>query len=974
MRSVESVPFGTRASGELRAASVALVLGCVATFGRTAHADEPQVASDPLEDTSTKAPPVSPAPPAAVPTLAAAPTLTGVVTSRADRTPIAFAEVSVVGLGLVVQTDDQGAFALPLPPGTHVLRVVADLHKPARVKNVRVTKGRVAKLAVSLEPDEDAIEELAPIEYEPDRSTAAGQVALRRNAVGATDSVGAEDIAKSPDRSAADAVKRVVGASVVDGRYIVVRGLGDRYTSSLVDGLPVPSTEPDRTAIPLDMFPSLVISDLSIQKTYTANLPGELAGGALDIRTRKAPNKFTFLATLGLGFNSETTFAKRPSYVGGSLDWLGIDDGTRKLPTSIPGQRISRLREDGTVDPNLTAYGKALATPIGLTESTSLPSGTGSVLVGDTTKLWGQSIGYVASLGYTRKFQRRKDEILRTYGLDPTKPNELARLNDYRVDTGTDTVTLASYGGLEWKPSTNHTVSLTGLLSRASEAEARRITGFNDEQQSEVRDERQRFVERQLVYGQLRGEHRIEALSRGELGWSLGYGRATSNEPDLRESVYVADADRGFSFREGTQSGQHFFAKQGETTKTISLAYKQPLREGERPIRIELGGLASLRGRSFQARRFRFLRSRDAAAEAFRQGPSELFTPDNVGPVLELEEWTRPTDTYAASYNVLGAYFSADASLHERVRVSLGQRLERSVQSIDSYDPFAANPAQTAVSSKLEKVDLLPAANVTLKTSERTNLRLAVSRTVSRPQLRELAPFIFSDFFGAREVLGNPDLDRARILNLDARAELFPGDAEVLAASFFYKSFTAPIEPIILPTSRGVLSYANARGAVNAGVELEARKSLKFVSRALSELALQGNLTLVHSRVELDPASAGIQTTQSRPLAGQSPFVVNVALSWEHERSKTRARILYNVYGARISQVGQNGLPDVYEQPRHLVDASVGQGIGEHVELKLSVENLLNSPVRVSQGESGVFLTSRYLTGTNVWLSGSYRF
>ena len=879
----------------------------------------------------------------------------------------------MVGQRLVVAADDAGSFALSLPPGLHTLRIVADLHKPARIKNVRVVGGRVTTIEVALDPDEDAIDELAPVEYEPDRNTAVGQVALRRNAVGATDAVGAQDIARSPDRSAADAVKRVVGASVVDGRYIVVRGLGDRYTSSLVDGLPVPSTEPDRTAIPLDMFPSLVISDLSIKKTYTADLPGQFAGGTLDIRTRKAPEKFTFLASLGVGLNGETTFARRPSYSGGSLDWLGVDDGTRKLPTNIPRERITRLRPDGTVDPNLTEYGKLLATPIGLSDAMSLPSGTGSLLVGDTLKLGGQTLGYVASLGYTRRFQRRTNELLRTYGVAPSRPNDLVRFNDYRVDTGTDTVTVAGYGGLEWKPSPAHTISVVGLLSRNAEAEARRITGFNDEQQADVRDERQRFVARQLMYGQLRGDHKIELLGRGELGWSLGFGRATSSEPDLRESVYVADAEQGLSFREGTQSGQHFFATQGETTRTVGLSYKKPIREGERPVKLELGGLASLRGRSFEARRFRFLRSRSSPPEVFRRPPSELFTPDNVGPALELEEWTRPTDLYAAKYDVLGGYFQADVSLHERIRVVLGQRLERSVQSIDSFDPFAADQSER-VTSSLVRTDALPSANVTFKTSDRSNLRFAVSRTVSRPQLRELAPFIFSDFFGAREILGNPELDRARIVNVDARAEFFPGEAQVLSASFFYKSFTSPIEPIILPTSRGVLSYANARGAVNAGVELEARKSLGFVHKDVEELSLLGNVTLVHSRVELDPLAQGIQTTQTRPLAGQSPYVVNLALDWEHPGTKFRARILYNVYGARISQVGQNGLPDVFEQPRHLVDASVGQGFGEHVELKLSLENLFNAPVRFSQGDSGIFLTSRYLTGTNAWLTASYRY
>jgi outer membrane receptor protein involved in Fe transport len=253
-----------------------------------------------------------------------------------------------------------------------------------------------------------------------------------------------------------------------------------------------------------------------------------------------------------------------------------------------------------------------------------------------------------------------------------------------------------------------------------------------------------------------------------------------------------------------------------------------------------------------------------------------------------------------------------------------------------------------------------------------SNIRLSATRTVARPQLRELAPFVFTEFFGAREILGNPNLDRTRIINLDARFELFPHAGEVIAISAFHKDFDKPIEQVILPTSRGVISYQNAKGAVNTGLEAEARKSLDFVSNRLKDFSLLGNVTVVYSRVDLDQSQIGVQTSNSRPLAGQSPFVINFALDWNREQSKSRARILYNVSGARIASVGSNGLPDIYEQPRHLVDLSFAQGVGEHVDLKATIENLLDAPVRFTQGEDGRFITNRYNVGSTFWLMATY--
>lgn len=902
----------------------------------------------------------------------------GVVKSKKDGETVLEGLVTVIGRKEYATTDVEGRYRLELPPGVYQIRVVYELHRPARVKNVRVTAGRLVKIDVGLDPDETAVEEVTAVEAEVERASAATQLFLRKNAAQASDSIGAQDIAKAPDRNAADAVKRVVGATVVDGRYIFVRGLGDRYTNSMLNGSPLPSPEPDRQAVPLDMFPTLVISDLTVSKTFVPDMPGDFAGGSLNIHTRDLPNKFLFQATVGLGFNTISTFGNRLSYPGGSTDWLGIDDGGRKLPQEVPPQRVTRLLPNGQLNQNLANVGRAINGPMEVDRTFNLPNGSLSVVVGDSFKRKsgqflgcdGCVIGYMLGGSYSRRFQKRTDEIIRTYGVDTTRPGELVRFNDYRSETGFDTVTWSGLGTLSYAIGTDHKIALTGLYSRNAEKEARIISGFNEEQGANVHDERLRFVNRALVYGQLRGEHRFRKLNAAELKWTALWARATLNDPNLRETVYVADAERGLSYRESTQSGQHFYAAQGETTRSGGLDWTQPLTKGENATKLKAGGLLTLRGRSFNARRFRFLRNPSADPAIFRQRPNQIFTDENVGPAIELEEWTRPTDAYAAQYNVYAGYVMADVALTNRLRVVAGERLEAARQTIQSFDPFAATAER--VESRLNKTDLLPSGNIIFKATEQSNVRLSATRTVARPQLRELAPFVFTDFFGAREVLGNPELDRTRILNFDARYEIFPRVGEVLAVSFFHKRFDKPIEQVILPTSRGVVSYQNAKGAVNTGIEVEGRKSLDLFWSGLKEFSLLANLTVVHSRVDLDTTQAGIQTSKTRPLAGQSPFVANFALDWNHDATKSRARILYNVAGQRIAQVGSLGIPDMYEQPRHLVDVSYAQGIGDHIDLKATIENLLNAPVRFTQGETNEFIANRYLVGSTFWLLATY--
>ncbi len=902
--------------------------------------------------------------------------LVGVVSDGKTAEGIFEAQVAVVGRKEVATADIDGRFRLDLPPGVYELRVYYELYRAERVKNVTVSAGRIQALNVALQPDESSQDE-AVIEAAPDRASAQAQLVIRRNAAHVGDALSAQEIAKTPDKNAAEAAKRIVGASIVGDRYVYVRGLGERYTNAQLDGAPLPSPEPDRQAVPLDLFPSVVLSDLTVIKTFTPDIPGDFAGGSLLIGTREPPEDLLFQASLSAGFNSASTFQQRLTYQGSSLDWLGIDAGARALPDSIPDYKVVKLgpKPDGTTitRDELTQYGRDINAYMSTRETLNLPNGSGSLVVGRSHDLGGErKLGYLAALTYSRRFPARDGEIIRTYTEDVDNPGGLKLLNDYKAETGSDVVTWGGLAKLRYAFSRNHALSLTGLTSRASENQARVISGFNEERGANIEDTRLRFVSRSLWFGKLAGEHTFSSLDRARLDWHLSLSNATSYEPDTRETVYVEDTTSGtYSFDRGTLSGSHFFADQDDKAYGGGFDFSQPL-SSSTPTKMKVGALANVRKRTFEARRFRFTPRPGVDPSVFRLSPDELFTYENIGTVFELEEYTRQDDAYDAEQSLVAGYVMTDISFLPWLRVIAGARMESSSQTLDSFDPFAAEVTQTH--TEIDNLDLMPSLSVIFKTSDSSNLRFAVSRTVARPELRELSPFAYTDYFGAREILGNPDLDRTRIVNADVRYEIFPSPGEVLAASLFYKRFDAPIEQIIIASNQGIITYANADSARNLGAELEAQKSLGFLHSSLTPLSLLANLTLVSSEVTL--AEGGIQTNAKRPLAGQSPFVVNAGLDYVNDQSGTRARVLYNVFGRRIAQVGQSGLPDVYEQPQHKLDLTVAQKVGAHLDLKLSVENLLDSPVQQTQGEEANdgSIVLEYHTGTTLSVGASYTY
>jgi outer membrane receptor protein involved in Fe transport len=876
-------------------------------------------------------------------------------------------QCAIVGGKAKAVTDAEGMFSLKLEPGTYSVRCFFEGYKTARIDNVQVKGGQKTALKISLAKDEKkAQEDEVVVEVDPDRTTTATQMVLRKNAATVSDAVSAGDIAKTPDRNAADASKRVVGVSVVDGRFIYVRGLGDRYTNSLLNGTPLPSPEPDLAAIPLDIFPVAVLSDVTIYKSFTPDMPGDFAGGSVRISTRTFPQKFFFSSSFTGGYNTLTTFKHRTTYEGSNGDPLASDSGARRIPRLIAASsgKIGGPKEW------MEAYGESLSQkPRRLYDVITGPNFSASAAAGSTHTVFGNPLGWIVSVGYGRRWSQH-DESVQTYESteDETGKVTLAPRIDFRGTRSTAVTSLSGLGALGYQVGQNHRFTLNGLYTANAEDDVLRFSGFSKNDDGLLTIERARWVQRKLSFAQLLGEHKFPALKGALLKWNGFYGVARRGEPNNVQSVYQVAREAEPGTLPQAKSGDgltHFYSGQSETLKGAGLDWTQPLSRADDGPKLKAGALLQDKTRSFAARRFRYTYLRTPGQLAWLETPpNRILDRDTIGRYAEVEENTRTTDTYRAEQLIYAGYVMGDVPVG-KLRFIGGARLEHTNLSVTSRNDLEAGSPETVDGFK--STDWLPALGVVYKLTDAQNLRLSATQTIARPQFREVARFDYADFFNAQQVTGNPDLKRSKITNLDLRWEWFPAADEVVAVSLFYKHFADPIEStFVLATSQTFRKPINTQAAKNLGVELEGRKNLRFLGKPFEPFTVLANLILVDSQVTIGDAQLGAATSKARPLQGQSPWVVNAALDWVGNKEKTRARVSYNVFGRRIDTVGTMRVPDTYEMPRHMVDLSVSHRLVETVDVKFSVENLFNAAYRFQTGD---LPAGEWRVGQTFWLS-----
>ncbi len=917
--------------------------------------------------------------------------IAGRVVDARNAEPLSSAQVFVPELGIGTLTDLEGRFRITdVPPGTHSVQVETLGYRGKTVTDVQVRSGEVTTLDISLEFSPIAVEGIT-ITAEAEAGSIQGLLNAQKNAIAVTDAIGSQQIARSPDRNVAEAASRVTGVTVLDGRYVYIRGLGERYSQTLLSGSPMPSPEPEKETVPLDLFPSAFVETIATQKTYTPDLSGEFSGGALQVENKEFPTQLTWNLRIGTGFNSNSQFQNNFfGYTGGSTDWLGRDDGGRRIPRVIQdagyGLRGNRLPSDD--EAAIKRFGTAFAEQ--LSQFAPQPQTTpGNLNGGFSVGARSGNLGWLIGASYDDRYYIVDEETEAKFSaedFDPSLPEELRTPNVlYSFNSSVRRTVLGAMGNFSYLFSPTQQISLRTMFNRNTDNEARILAGANNEDLGgELFGERLRYQERELLWGQLSGKHELPLASR--LEWRFVLGRATLDEPGLRETIYnqtFNQPDSPYFLEDVGESSRYFYSDLTDDEYNGGVDWQIPLGLGESAGGfVKVGFFTQHRDRAFAARLYRFTypsgiidRGSDPFSTAGAQGlDAVLADPDNIvgrnpapGQVL-LQDIAEPGDVYDATDERIAGYGMIELPLGSAVKLLVGARYEK-------YDLQLVTPAQDESSplSSFSQGDVLPALNLTVALNPAMNLRVAASRTVDRPEFRELAPFQFTEALSLRQIVGNPDLQVAEITNADLRWEWFPASGEVVSVSGFYKNFQDPIEQVFISTASSGYSYQNADHANLFGGEFTFRKRLDFLGSFWERLFLSGNALISHSEVTVIPGGIFNPTNVKRPLEGQSPYVANVSLSYESPGGNTDLGIFYNVYGDRVYAAGGSGVPDIIEQPRQLLDLTWVQKLWRGLQVKIKAENLLNSAFLWEQEANGVVQVQReYTIGRTISVGFSY--
>jgi hypothetical protein len=874
----------------------------------------------------------------------------GVVRDETNAITLPGVPVEVLGTGQIVYTDVDGRYTLQLPPGTHEVKVALEGYQD-KVITVEAGAERGQTLDVGLTMARFA--ETVTVTAEAinvSTSSAEAQMIERRQAPVITDNVGSQDMRSNGDSDAGSAMSRVTGLSLVDNQYVFVRGLGERYSNTTLAGSVLPTTEPDKKVVPLDLFPAGLIDSVQVAKSFSPDRSAEFAGGLVQIIPMKLPSQPVVDVSYGVSFFTTATGKSIPISPLGNRDWLGFDDGARALPGGFPDNKIVRrgiyTPDVGFSTDQMNAFGRQL-------DNTWRPALRNGKPGQNWSGTFGNRFGNLGVVGSITHSYREQfvDEQRRFFRI--ADEGELEAISDYQLETGTQRAQVGGVANLSYQFTTNHRLSFENFYTHSGRDEGRFFEGGNTENNFYFRNNRLQYTEEGLMSNGFSGEHFFQRLSNSRFDWRATTARATRDEPDLRETLYQATLVRNpddtfsssgaFLLADESQSGFRMFNELADDTLDVAANWAIFNTAGGRPTQYKFGASRIGRTRDFSSRRFRMVPSvlnKDGAVPVnLALTPEELFAGANIGGAFRFSEETRPVDAYDGEQTTTAGYGMVDVSLAARTRLVAGARVERFDQQVNTFDPFGL--FVRTISAENKNTDVFPGVNFVQGVGVNSNLRLSYSTTVNRPEFRELAEFEFTDVVGNRAVRGNPNLDRALIQNVDGRWEMFGGGRDIVAASVFYKAFDKPIERVVIAAANPIVTFQNADNARNFGFEFEAARSFGDI------FFLNANYTFVDSKIELLPEQRTVQTSLERPLAGQSKNLFNVTA--EVAAGGFSTRVLFNYFGDRISDVGANQAPDVIEQGRGLIDVVFAQRIGG-LSMRLTLENLTDAKYLFTQG------------------------
>jgi len=773
--------------------------------------------------------------------------------------------------------------------------------------------------------------------------------------------IGAEQMSKSGDSDAAGALKRVAGISIIGGKYVYVRGMGQRYNCTLLNNSLLPSPEPDKKVTPLDIFPVGMLESMEISKTYSPDLPAEFGGGAVLLKTKGVPEKFSLKLSFSAGYKHGTTFQERLSYKGGAYDYLGFDDGTRALPEEISkndGKEIaekSKFSKEGFTPEEIEKMGESFENSWSARKTKAYPDMNFSASTGNSFNFFTHKLGFSTSILYSKSelyTEKNKKKMVLSDGSNM----EIQKNLNYKI--GQMEAKTGGILNLSGKFFENHKIESNTILLRTATDTAAEIQGKDSE--NNIFKTTLRWVEQQLFFEQLRGEHKFDFFKKTVFEWRYNYAQAKRDYPDAREHTYDIIEDTGeYILSSNTKSNMRMWSELQDTNHNFAgdLSLFIPSFT-EKDGKIKVGGDYFSKEREVDTRRFQFQKGDKSSEKA-----EEIFSAENIGKDgWKIREITRGSDNYTAKQQISAAYSMIEMPLPYKFALLGGVRYEKSKQKTETYELYTKEPQ--IIKGELKTEDYFPAITISYSLTENMNIKTAYSTTISRPDFRELSPVTSSEVDEDGETEGNVLLKQAYIKNYDARWEWYFSTDESVSFGIFYKDFKNPIETVYQGTA-DKKTFQNAKNAKNYGLELDFRKNFGFLGSYADNFYISGNLSIINSVVQVS------ENSKERSLQGQSPYVVNLMLGYENIEKGIAAAFLYNVFGERIAVVGYSQSPDILEQPFHQLDFTYSHSIGNGFKIQAKAKNILDSEVVIKQGD---FKAESYKKGREFSLGASWEY
>lgn len=876
--------------------------------------------------------------------------ISGVLLSDETAGPIAGARISVDGTEVGVMTDADGAFTLDLPRGQYNLTVSHPNYGKRDVRNLHVIGNNTTALNLGMSmAGNGSIEEVVAVgSYMP--TTGAAQ---ERDSSAVLEAIGTEQMARFGDSSAASALKRVAGVSVVGGQFAVVRGLQGRYISSTLNGGLMPSTDPMRRDVPLDLFPAAVLGGINIQKTYTPDMPGDATGGIIQMTTKGLPDEPVNKLSVDMGMNNRTTFSDINSYEGGSSDWLGVDDGTREMPSAIAsnfvGSKGLTYCSSGSGDPLCTypAEMVGMATSLdhnyNVQQTSAKPARGFSYGFGDRIESSGDGeYGYYGAVQYKDATEARHDATVN----DDDRSGSYER-SKRKIDT-----TAYLVGGYETAETT--LLSKTTIL-RKTDNTTKTSSVYDSSADQQINKVLMQWTERQFLGQQFSGEH-LFADDTQQLDWHVGVAQTKRDEPDRRAYSYINGV-----FIPSTLERR--FSELTEDALDAGVDYRiETMLTDDIGLTVKTGLMASQKDRTVDMTRVG-VATTGAGLDTTRNIEAIVNDANFQSGQLILANRTTNTDSYEASDNVTAAYASGEVDFGD-VQVLAGARMEDSEQTLDY-------PYSSANSNKLKSSDVLPVVSANWQYNEELQLRAAVSKTLSRPGLTELSESVQYDPETDEEVYGNPDLVISKIDNLDLRAEYYFSEEENISFAVFNKIIADPIERTVMDASGSAASgttFRNEKSADLTGLELDFR--INTLDTDTWTGFVSGNYSYIDAVVNLSDDSARLEGKDSRQLQGQSRNLANFQIGFDHLPSAQSITLLVNSFSDRIHLTSRADDP-IIEDARITLDLAYEYEIDERMSVKAKAGNITDSRVSYSQGGSTI---ESYHEGMDISAGFSYEF